>query len=408
MRRVSVLGAIGALCFCVEAEVPVPKAVWLTYARNEPTHVTVNWVTEQPEASAVRYGPDATCASRAGTEVTRRPPGVRETLRGDAQGTSETATLHHVEIPFPQKGNLFYRLETGNGVTEAVRVAGLDGDELRVAMVADWGFAGADLSAIMKDDIHLLVTGGDHVSGLHGDGLSGDAARTNLAAHLKLLAAHPKLFRQVPFMPVLGNHDREIRPRGDPKTLTAPVYDVEAAAYRRLFPLPDKGWCWRFEVPAFGVRFVGLDLNHVQDLGTLLQTCHDYREGSEQLAWYRGVMEGAGPRFTLTLNNEKSSVVQGLAKGEWARWMRRGTLTATGFGYFAERAERDGYPWFNTSLNGKGDVYRDPHACFLARENSYLLFQFKRGAVRMEASLRRLEDGTVLDAVTLPAAPREP
>jgi hypothetical protein len=175
-----------------------------------------------------------------------------------------------------------------------------------------------------------------------------------------------------------------------------------------LFPLPDDGWKWRFEMLAFGARFVGVDLNHVQDLGTLLQTCHDYREASEQLAWYRGVMEGPAPRFTLTLNNEKSSVVQSLAKGEWARLMRRGTLTATGFGYFAERAEKDGFPWFNTSLNGTGDVYKDPASCYLARENSYLLFRFRKGLAKMQVEIKRLKDGQVLDASEWPKAFRTP
>ena len=385
MKRAVVVGAILTACMgVVAAEAPMPKAVWLTYARNTPTHVTVNWVTEQPCVSAVRYGADEAC----GASVKEQKP----------------ATLHHIEVPLPETGNFFYRLDSGGLVTEAEKFEGQPGDELRVAMVADWGFAGADVSAIMKDDIQLLVTGGDHVAGLHGNGSVGDAAKTNLTPHLRLLGMNPALFRHVPVMPVLGNHDREIRPRGKPETLKEPVYDVDATAYRMLFPLPDKGWCWRFEVPAFGVRFVGLDLNHVQDFGSQLQTCHDYRETSEQLVWYRGVMEGAGPRFTLTLNNEKSSVVQGLATGEWARLLRRGTLTATGFGYFAERAEKDGFPWFNTSLSGKGAAYKDADSRFFASENSYLLFRFKKGAATMRVEIKRLEDGQVLDASEWPQA----
>jgi hypothetical protein len=382
------LGLVLMTCVGVAAEAPLPKAVWLTYARNTPTHVTVNWVTDRPYASVVRYGGSEAC----GTRVEDPAP----------------VTLHHVEVPLPQAGDFYYRLENSEGVNEAVKFSGLPGEELRVAMVADWGFAGADVSAIMRDDIHLLVTGGDHVAGLHENGIMGDAAKTNLAPHLRLLGMNPALFRHVPVMPVLGNHDREIRPRGKPDALKEPVYDIEATAYRMLFPLPDDGWKWRFEMLAFGARFVGVDLNHVQDLGTLLQTCHDYREASEQLAWYRGVMEGPAPRFTLTLNNEKSSVVQSLAKGEWARLMRRGTLTATGFGYFAERAEKDGFPWFNTSLNGTGDVYKDPASCYLARENSYLLFRFRKGLAKMQVEIKRLKDGQVLDASEWPKAFRTP
>ena len=382
MRGATLLGVLSVACSGAAADAPLPKALWLTYARSAPTHVTVNWVTERSEASAVRYGPDEACGNRAAAE--------------------KAATLHHVEVPLPEKGAFYYRLETTEGLTQTVAFKGLPDDELRVAMVADWGFAGANVSAILKDQIHLLVTGGDHVAALHGAGVTGDAARTNLLPHLNLLGRNPLLFRHVPLMPVLGNHDREIRPRGDPKTLKEPVYDVDATAYRQLFPLPDKGWAWRFAFPAFDVRLVGLDLNHVQDWGTFHQTCHDYGEGSEQLAWYKGVMAEQDSRFTLTLNNEKSSVVRGLAKGEWARQMRKGSLTATGFGYFAERAEEDGYPWFNTSLNGKGDVYRDPLSKFLARENTYLLFRFKRGASRMRVEIKRLADGQVLDASEWP------
>ena len=47
-----------------------------------------------------------------------------------------------------------------------------------------------------------------------------------------------------------------------------PVYDVGATAFRTFFALPGDGWKWHFDVPAFGVRFVALDLNHIQDRGT--------------------------------------------------------------------------------------------------------------------------------------------
>ena len=69
MRRSMAVGAVLTVCAGAWAEAPLPNAVWLTYARNEPTHVTVSWVTERPEASAVRYGADeeigrASCRER--------------------------------------------------------------------------------------------------------------------------------------------------------------------------------------------------------------------------------------------------------------------------------------------------------------------------------------------------------
>lgn len=73
-------------------------------------------------------------------------------------------------------------------------------------------------------------------------------------------------------------------------------------------------------------------------------------------------------------------------------------MTATGFGYFAERAEAGGYAWLNTSLSGKGAVYSDPASAFLASENSYLLFRIARDGRRLRAEIKRLSDGAVLDA----------
>jgi len=90
-----------------------------------------------------------------------------------------------------------------------------------------------------------------------------------------LIDAYPELFRSVSFLPALGNHDREIRPRGD-KPPAEPVYDVEATAFRKFFELPDDEWKWHFDVPDLGVCFVALDLNHIQDLGTTWQTCHPF------------------------------------------------------------------------------------------------------------------------------------
>ncbi|MBU4459454.1 MAG: hypothetical protein KJ579_02710 [Verrucomicrobia bacterium] len=375
-------GAILAACTAFAADAPPPRSVWLTYARREPTHVTVSWWTDVPCASSVAYGATEACGKRAA-----------------AAGTS---SLHHVEIPLPAAGPFHYRIESPGGRTAAFQFAGLPGDELRVAMMADWGYATGNVATVLRDDIHLLTSGGDHVPRLHAPGVVGEAATTNLRPHLALLAAWPALFRHVPFMPALGNHDREIRSRASTGGANEPVYDIGATAYRTIFPLPDDEWTWRFELPAFGVRLIGLDLNHTRDIGTRLQSCHDVDEGSEQLAWYRRVMEGPAPRFTLTIHNEHSSVIRTRARGEWGRLFRRGTLSATGDGYFAERAETDGFPWFNTSLNGIGDVYKDSSSKFLASENNYLLFRFRKGARTMRVEIKRLEDGAVLDASEWP------
>ena len=64
--------------------------------------------------------------------------------------------------------------------------------------------------------------------------------------------------------------------------------------------------------------------------------------------------------------------------------------------YFAERAEVNGFPYFNTALKGDGDRYRDPQWAFLASEHSYLLLTLHRGAPHMVAELKNLK-GAVLD-----------
>ena len=378
---VLLMGIVFSFVSCTFAEdAPLPKALWLTCQRNFPTALTVNWATDKPEPSVVCFGKTEAC-------------GLRTVLKG-------VRTLHHVEIPLPEKGPFFYKLEREGRLTKAVCYQGIADDKLRIAMIADWGFASADVSAILKDKPHMLVSGGDHISRLHNKGISGDVAKMNLMPHLKLLEKNPELFRSRPFMPVLGNHDREIRPRAPLSVLKAPVYDVKATAYLQLFPLPDDGWKWHFEIPAFGLRLVGLDLNHLSDMGTLLQTCHNFSSSSEQFVWYKKVMQKVPrPPFVITLFNAKSSAVRNLVQGDWGRMIRRGTLAATGFGYFGERAhDNQGFPWYNTSLNGKGDLYKDAGSKFHVRDDNYLLFTFKRGESQMKAEIKRLSDGASLDS----------
>jgi len=363
---------------------PLPDALWLTCMRTVPSHLVVNWTTAKPQPSIVRFGTTDACEMKA-------------LLKG-------MRTLHHVEIPLSKNPPFYYRLEIDGALTEAILFQGQPEDELRIAMVADWGFASAKIDAILKDKPHLLVTGGDHIMGLHGKGVEGESAKLNLQPHLKMISQYPKLFRTTLFMPVLGNHDRQIRPRKALQLLTAPVYDIDASAYLQLFPLPGAGWNWYLELHDFGVRLIGLDLNHVSDVGTLLQSCHDFRSNSEQLRWYTALMStGSGWPYTLTLNNEKCSSVRNLCNGEWGRLIRKGTLCATGFGYFGEFSDENGFPWYNTSLNGRGDLYKDPCSQFVTQEDNYLLFRCTRGAPQMHVDIKRLSDGKILNTQALNA-----
>ena len=77
-----------------------------------------------------------------------------------------------------------------------------------------------------------------------------------------------------------------------------PVYDVEATAFRKFFPLPDDGWKWRFDIPDFSVRFIALDLHHIQDMGTTWQTGHPF--GGQTIAVRKVTRKRAGAGYTGT------------------------------------------------------------------------------------------------------------
>ena len=349
------------------------ERVWLTHRSHDPSRLTVNWTTSQPGDSTVHYG---------------RTRQYDRQVHRDGQ-----RTLHHVEIPLPE-GDITYHYSvcTGTHRSADATFKGYPTDGLRVAVVADWQRK-PDLAALIADDVHLLVTAGDNIANLWQR--CGAGNKDCITPYAELIDRYPKLFRSIPFLPVLGNHDKEIRPRG-PEPPAEPVYDVDATAYRQFFELPDEEWKWYFQIPELDARFVALDLNHISDFGTTWQACHAFDEGSEQFRWYRQLMSGPSPRFVITLYNERSASIRGKAAGQWHELFRKGTIAITGFGYFAERAEVDGFTYYNTSLSGKGDRYPDPHSKFLVSEDSYLLLTFRRQPPALFVAIKRL-DGKLLD-----------
>ena len=186
------------------------ERIWLTHKANDSNKIVVNWTTDEPGDSVVRYGLTANYS---------------ENVRID-----ENTTLHHVEIPLKHRDTLYhYSVSTGDHHSADATFKAYPTDVLRVAVVANWQ-GKPDLSAIVKDDVHLLLTAGDNIARLW------DRCRTCnkdcIKPYAEFIDAYPKLFRSTPFLPVLGNHDREIRPRGD-KPPVEPVYDVDATAFRR-------------------------------------------------------------------------------------------------------------------------------------------------------------------------------
>ena len=134
------------------------ERIWLSHATNDPSKLTVNWETANASDSVVEFGLDANCSTRIAKD--------------------ERVTLHHVDIPLTAKDTTYhYRVRSGEGLSSIATFKAYPTQELRVAIVGDWGYSKSeDLSAITKDDPHLLLTVGDNVSSLHEKGREGTKA----------------------------------------------------------------------------------------------------------------------------------------------------------------------------------------------------------------------------------------
>jgi hypothetical protein len=349
------------------------ERVWLSHRSNDPGKLVVNWMTTNPGESVVRFG--------------------RTSKYGQDVRVKENTNIHHVEIPLVELDGVYhYSVRTGGQSSKDATFKAYPTDVLRVAVAADWQ-GKPDLTAIINDDAHLLLTAGDNISNTHQ--LCGSGNKECVEPYAQLIDRYPELFRSTPFMPVLGNHDKEMRPRGT-KPPEKPVYDIDATAFRQFFDLPDDEWKWQFNVPGFDVRFVALDLNHISDFGTTWQACHSFHAGSQQFDWYKKLISDESRKFVVTLYNERNASMRAQERGAWHDMFRKGTIAVTGFGYYAERAEVDGFTYYNTSLSGKGDQYADPKSQFLKGEDSYILMTFTKSPMKLVVEIKGL-DGNVLD-----------
>jgi hypothetical protein len=124
------------------------ERIWLTHQSNDPSKLVVNWMTKEPGSSMVQYGN----TDQYGQEVI----------------IDGKTSLHHVEIPLPERDAVYhYRVSTGNQTSSDATFKAYPHDLLRVAVAADWQST-PDLSVIMKDDVHLLLTAGDSRTWLAG------------------------------------------------------------------------------------------------------------------------------------------------------------------------------------------------------------------------------------------------
>ncbi|MDD2600036.1 MAG: metallophosphoesterase [Kiritimatiellae bacterium] len=369
------------LCACVAGALLTAQAqieaVWLTHRSATPEKTVVSWKSMQAGASTVLYGADTTCGQTA-------------SIAGDR-------VLHHVEIDTPQSGTtVFYRVETGEQKSETRSFQTCPEDGVRVAIIGDWGYAGKpDLTALKADKPHMLMTAGDNVPHVTNPKQAGD--KTYIQPFLELLKSEADLFAATPFMPIIGNHDKQVGPRVNKRPgASSETYDIDATAYLSVFALPGVGWRWAFTIPQVDVTFLALDMHHLSDFGTTFQTCHDFHHDSEQFKWYDEQTSKTTSGFVVTLLNA-SSQCRNLEQGAWHEMFSRGTVSITGFGYYAERAvEENGFPYYNTCVAKPGDVYRDPKAVICERASSYMLLTFDRAKKQMTVDLKRL-DGSVID-----------
>jgi hypothetical protein len=187
------------------------ERIWLTHESTDPNHVGVNWETSAPGNSVVRYGPASS------VEHTR--------------AIEENVMLHHVEIPLePNAPAYYYCVQTGSDRSDVASFKAYVGDELRVAVIADLQ-GKPRLPGLTKDNVHIVMTAGDNVPNLWE---GGDGRKDCTKPYSRLIDVYPELFRTTIFMPVLGNHDKEVHPRGSAPP-REPVYDVNATAFRTFF-----------------------------------------------------------------------------------------------------------------------------------------------------------------------------
>jgi hypothetical protein len=349
-------------------------AVWLTYNTNAPTGIVLNWTTSSPSAASVDYGT---------TES-----------RGAKINSADKKTLHYAEIPISNaESEIFYKISDDTGAEFSAKINRLPASEnFRAVIIGNLGYAkNPDFRAIEADRPDIVFTCGDNVPMLHENG-KWDGSMKPFEAAIKKFPR--RLLASTPLMPISGNHDKEIRPRGKkyPKEAS---YDPSAAGFKEFFKLPDGGSYWKFAVPQYGVTFLGIDVCHIYDYGTTWQACSPFGADSRQYVWYKGQVENRQTPFVFTLMNERNQDMRKTKGKIWEAEFSKTSGVVSGFGYYLERAETGGVKFYNTSLNA-GDKYPDAFSKFIKAEGGYLLLTFAKGK-DVRADLKSLA-GEVLDS----------
>ena len=343
--------------------------IWLSFKTSTPTHLVISWQSPEPGNSGVVL-----------------KIGKKEIF---SAVQNDNVTIHHIEVPLPETDVEYkYKVSTNGKSSEWYTFQGMPTKTpLKVAVFADWGFAGdADISNVLKENPAIIITGGDNVPSLFEYGKEGN--KHCVESYLRLVDAHPGLFNHIPFMPVLGNHDKQLHPRGPKPPENYMVYDTLSTAFRSFFELPGDEWKWSFEVPDYNIQFIGVDLNHIGDIGTTWQTCRTYHKNSDLFRWYKYVIESGKSIYKITINNSDNPHIRKVENGIWRDAMENNTAVITGSGYYAEVAQPNNTFYFNTSLIA-GNVYADPNAILTTCERSYVLLSCFAGSLKI--SLKNLD-----------------
>lgn len=352
--------------------------IWLSHRTSDISKIVINWYSPKLGNSVVYY--------------------QIEGQRWQKIVIEENVNVHHVEIPLTCRGvNYFYQVMTGEDKSEVFSFKSypFKEDELRIAIVGNWGYANTpNLRGLIQHNPHLLLSLGDNIECLHH--LCGEGEKRCIFPYLDLINSNLQLFRSIPFMPILGNHDKEMRKRGT-KYPVKPVYDLESIAFRSFFELPDEEWKWFLDILDFDLRIVALDLNHTSDVGTTWQSCHDFDENSIQYKWYEKLLESNKSKYLITLTNEMNSTMRSICNGRWRNLFEQGDIVFSGYGYFQERATYNDILYYTTSLKS-GDVYLDEYMNCVFKEEGFILLTLFGGKMKIE--LFKL-NGEILDTQIL-------
>lgn len=343
--------------------------IWLSFKTNTPSHLVISWYS-----------------SESGNSEVVLKVGDKEVFFAVQH---EDVLIHHMEVPLLQTDVEYkYRIGTNSQKSKWHSFQGIPTkDPLKVAIFSNWGFASdANISNILNEKPLFIISGGDNIPNLFS--CEKEENIHCIESFLKLVDAHPELFNHFPFMPVLGNHDKQLHPRGSKPPENHMVYDTLSTAYINFFELPEDEWKWRFEIPNYNIQFFAVDLNHIKDIGTTWQSCRAYNFNSVQYKWYKYAIESSTSTYNITINNSNSPYIRKAENGIWEDALENNTAVITGSGYYAEVAQPNKTLYFNTALIS-GDVYADPNAIITTRERSYVLLTCHRDSLKI--SLKNID-----------------